>query len=56
MANTLYDSLFTNCSCEDCYYGEYDFDRNQFYCHHSCVSCKWHDVDDNAPCTYFDEK
>lgn len=56
MANTLYDSLFTNSRCEDCCYGEYDSDRDQYYCRHSCVSYKWHDPDDDAPCTYYDEK
>ena len=56
MSNSLFYDLFVNCNCNDCRYGEYHSDRDQFYCNHPCSYCKWHDVDDNNPCTYFEKR
>ena len=55
---SFYDSLFTDCYCDQCKYGEYHSDRDQFYCCHPCTSSsfKWKDTDDDAPCTYYEEK
>ena len=50
--NSLYRSLFVNCSCADCVHAEYDEDRAEFYCR---IDGRYREPDNNAPCSYFKE-